>query len=148
MRRFIVVLVLVLSAAVNFSAHAAEAKLKKVLPTFLDRFGQHSVSPSLFERDAYQARLRRNPAERSGLRFDVQVKKLLTGDLKLMIELRGSQAGQNTQTTLENAALHRGGWNRLTLTGDAYQKFGELKAWRATLWDGGKLLSEQKSFLW
>ena len=148
MRRFIVVLVLVLTVAVSLSARAAEAKLKKVLPTFLDRYGQHSVSPSLFERDAYQARLRRNPAERSGLRFDVQVKKIQPGDLKLTIELRGSQAGQNTQATLENPALHRGGWTVLTLTGNAYQKFGELKAWRATLRDGDKLLSEQKSFLW
>jgi hypothetical protein len=29
-----------------------------------------------------------------------------------------------------------------------YRQFGELIAWRATLWDDDKLLSEQKSFLW
>jgi hypothetical protein len=34
------------------------------------------------------------------------------------------------------------------VTGDEYKKLGELVAWRVTLWDGDKLLAEQKSFLW
>ena len=29
-----------------------------------------------------------------------------------------------------------------------YHELGELIAWKATLWDGSKLLAEQKSFLW
>jgi hypothetical protein len=39
-------------------------------------------------------------------------------------------------------------WSQASLTGDAYKKFGELGAWRATLWDGNNLVAEQKSFLW
>jgi hypothetical protein len=39
-------------------------------------------------------------------------------------------------------------WTPLTLQGDEYKKIGEVTAWRVTLWDGERLLSEQKSFLW
>ena len=39
-------------------------------------------------------------------------------------------------------------WNSLTLGSADYRNFGELVAWRATLWRGNQLLSEQKSFLW
>jgi hypothetical protein len=34
------------------------------------------------------------------------------------------------------------------MTGEAFQKFGELSAWRATLWDGETQLAVQESFLW
>jgi len=36
----------------------------------------------------------------------------------------------------------------VALTGDDYKKFGELLAWRVTVWDGTTQLAEQKSFLW
>ena len=36
----------------------------------------------------------------------------------------------------------------VSLSGEEYQKLGELSAWRATLWEGDRLLAEQKSFLW
>ena len=39
-------------------------------------------------------------------------------------------------------------WSVLKLDGDQYKNFGEITAWRATLWAGDELLSEQKSFLW
>jgi hypothetical protein len=32
--------------------------------------------------------------------------------------------------------------------GDAYKQFGEVTAWRVSLWSGDQLLGEQKSFLW
>ena len=44
------------------------------------------------------------------------------------------------------ALLNR--WTAVSLTGEEYKKFGELRAWRATLWEGEKMLGEQKSFLW
>src|SRR5439155_1231097 len=43
----------------------AEAKIYKVLPTFIDKEGRHSLSPSLYERDAYQAQLRKHPEQRA-----------------------------------------------------------------------------------
>ncbi len=39
-------------------------------------------------------------------------------------------------------------WTALSLKGDAYRAFGEVTAWRVSLWSGTQLLGEQKSFLW
>jgi hypothetical protein len=39
-------------------------------------------------------------------------------------------------------------WTSLTLAGPDYKNFGELVAWRASLWSDDRLLGEQKSFLW
>jgi hypothetical protein len=58
--------------------------------------------------------------------------------------------GKPTRSTLEQEAppplLRR--WDSLVLGGADYKNFGELIAWRATLWRDDQLLSEQKSFLW
>ena len=43
----------------------------KVLPLFLDLKGHDALSPSLFDRDAYQAFLRQNTNDISAIRFDV-----------------------------------------------------------------------------
>jgi hypothetical protein len=138
------------------TASGAAARILKVLPHFLDREGRHSLSPSLYDRDAYQARLREHPELRSGMRFDVQW-RARTGrpaTLKLRLELRGSTRGDlPTQTTLETPVrVGRsgvgGGWAQLRLTGEDYRNFGDLTAWRATLWEGETLLAEEKSFLW
>jgi hypothetical protein len=140
----------------TLAASAASARIVKVLPHFLDLEGRHALSPSLYDRDAYQARLREHPELRSGLRLDVQW-RARTGRptaLKLRVELRGSARGDwPTQTALETTVqVGRSGvgsgWAHLSLTGEEYRKFGELTAWRATLWDGETLLAEQKSFLW
>lgn len=137
--------------AVALPAAAAGQKIVKVLPQFLDLQGQHTLSPSLYERDAYQAQLRLHPEQRSGLRFAVQWRSSTVGPFKLRVEMRGNRTGQPTTATVEESVRHRGlfsAWARPALSGDAYRQFGELIAWRATLWEGDKLLSEQKSFLW
>ncbi len=139
-----------------WGAPAASARILKVLPHFLDRNGRHTLSPSLYDRDAYQARLREHPELRSGLRFDVQWRGR-TGrpaTLKLRLELRGSARGElPTQQVLETTVRvgrsgAGSGWVALRLSGEPYEQFGDLTAWRATLWDGDTLLAEQKSFLW
>ena len=53
------------------ASQAAEGKIIKVLPHLLDKKGRHTLSPSLYERDAYQAKLRTHPEDISALRFDV-----------------------------------------------------------------------------
>jgi hypothetical protein len=123
----------------------------KVLPHFLDREGRLALSPSLYERDAYQAHLRAHPQDRSGLRFDVQWRTRDAGLLKLRVDLRGSLSNRVTTATLELPVQRSGPfsrWSHLGLTGGAYAKFGEMTAWRATLWSGDALLAEQRSFLW
>lgn len=133
------------------SASAATAKLVKVLPHFLDQQGRIALNPSLYERDAYQFHLRSHPEERSGLRFDVQWRSRDARRLKLRLELRGNKGRDGTTAVIEDEVKYRGlftSWSRVTLTGEAYKKFGELSAWRATLWDGDTEIAEQKSFLW
>jgi hypothetical protein len=133
---------------------AATGHVFKVLPQYLDLQGRASLSPSLYERDAYQATLRQQPAKCSGMQFHVQwkAKGEAATPLKLRIELRGVvEKGQPKHLLLEQE-VKAGGWfshwTVFTLKGDAYKDLGEVAAWRATLWEGDRLLWEQQSFLW
>ena len=70
----------------------------------------------------------------------------------MRVEVRGVATEKvPAQLTLEKD-LERSGWfgrwTSLTIKGEDYRKLGELTAWRVTLWEGTRLLSEQKSFLW
>lgn len=127
------------------------AQIKKLLPHFLDQEGRHAVSPSLYERDAYQAYLRRHPELRSGIRFDLLFRAPRSSQLAARLELRGSKGNRPTEVTVQlPLADHRGGraWRTAYLRGTDYGNLGELLAWRATLWEGDRLLAEAKSFLW
>jgi hypothetical protein len=153
------------------SAQAATGRVIKVLPQFLDSKGRAALSPSLYDRDAYQAQLRQHPAQRSALRFEVQWKakkqksevrsqkpeagsqkpETALSGLKLRVELHGVAEGNAPRQAVLETEVKPGlfsRWTALTLSGEAYKKFGEVTAWRTTLWDGDQLLGEQKSFLW
>lgn len=137
----------------GIAAGGASGAIKKVLPFYLDIEGRQSLSPSLYERDAYQAQLRANPEQISGLRFDVLWKGPRRTELTVRVELRGSRSNETTRATIEAPLRYTGAgvfsrWSSVTLTGDKYQQFGELVAWRATLWWRDKLLAEERSFLW
>ena len=147
MRFACVMLALLIPASVD----AASAHLKKVLPHFIDRDGLHTLSPSLYERDAYQRELRRKPELRSGLRFDVQWKGSRKTPMVIRVELRGAKDGAETTADIHRQVVRRGWfskWSSVELTGDEYAKLGELVAWRATIWAGDQLMDEQRSFLW
>lgn len=137
------------------SAAAAETtgRVIKVLPQYLDLEGRNSTTPSLYDRDAYQALLRTHPDQRSGLQFCVQWKAHdVSGPLKLRVEARGSVLGDKGKPLTWEIAVTRKGWfsqwTKLEVTGAAYKELGDLVAWRATLWAGDRLLGEQKSYLW
>ena len=143
-------MVLFLSASAP-GAEAATGRIIKVLPHLIDRDGRHTLSPSLYERDAYQAFLRKNPDQCSGLRFDVQwkAKRVAGTRLLLRMEIRGSKEAKPVllkQPAWRNHGYRR--WSSLRMDGDSYQQVGEVIAWRATLWEGDRLVAEQKSFLW
>ena len=146
-------ILLLLAVLPAFANGIEKGRIVKLLPLFLDLKGHDAVSPSLYDRDAYQAYLCRHTNEISAIRFDFlwQVENPAAAKYRLRIELRGIGAtGKPTQSVLEQEAqpplLRR--WNSLTLVGTDYRNFGRLIAWRATLWRGDQLLSEQKSFLW
>jgi len=154
-------LILLLSLGVVAAARAADpitGRIVKVLPFLLDQQGRNATSPSLFDRDAYQAFLRQHDTNVAAIRFDVLWKatKVLATTapdqtLKIAVELRGiATNGVPRLCTLETNVVP-GTWRRWTalpLAGEDYKNFGQVVAWRVRLWNGGQLLSEQKSFLW
>lgn len=133
---------------------AATGRVIKVLPHFLDLEGRRALSPSLYDRDAYQAWLRRHPEKRSGVSFDIQWKTRggLFAPLKLRVELIGTSRGDLPSRRVLETEIKPGGWfshwTSLELAGQDYREFGDVTAWRVTLWEGDQLLSEEKSFLW
>lgn len=147
-------LTLLLLAALAPFANAAGDRVCKVLPQYLDDKGRESLTPSLYDRDAYQAFLRLNPSKRTAVRFMVQWKADVTqtNQFKLRVEMRGVAGDQAPRQTMLELPLpvHHGlsRWDSLVLGGDAYKAFGEVTAWRVTLWEGDQQLDEQKSFLW
>ncbi len=153
MRRLLMSLLLLSSLLTAFAGDAVTGRIVKVLPFFLDLKGHKALSPSLYDRDAYQAYLDRHADKRSAIRFDVLWKASNPGsaELKLRVELRGiGQNGVPRQATLEQTVAPHffRHWDSLTLGGKDYRDFGELVAWRVTLWSGSQMLGEQKSFLW
>jgi hypothetical protein len=147
---------LILSLFVGTAALASDwptGKVLKVLPHLLDAQGRHTRSPSLYDRDAYQAELRKDQTKVSGVRFDIRwrAEAKTKAPAVLRVELRGTARNKlPSEIRLENFFTLTSGsqWSVLKLDGDQYQNFGEVTAWRVTLWAGDELLSEQKSFLW
>lgn len=128
-------------------------KVVKVLPQYFDAQGRTTLAPSLYERDAYQAQLLAKPEERSGMVFNVQWKSRNAGsNLKIFVEARGVVRNSTLQSFVWEKPVTRHGWfsqwEKITVTGAEFKLLETLTAWRVTLWDGNKLLGEQKSFLW
>ena len=129
------------------------ARIIKVLPCHLDAHGRHTLSPSLYERDAYQFYLRRHPKECAGLRFDIQWKGRFANPVgvKMRAELRTSKNALAPPLVLERTLEPRGRfsqWSSLVLDGQGFKDAGEILAWRVTLSEGTHVLAENKSFLW
>jgi hypothetical protein len=155
MRRPSACLSLLVLLALTLPCGAATGRVIKVLPFYLDLQGRHTRSPSLFERDVYQAYLLQNPEKRSGMMYDVhwKIKGRAEAPLRLQVELRGMAEGNlPSQTVLEQTVQSGGGWfghwTGLILSGEKYKQLGTVTAWRVTLWEGTRLLGEQESFLW
>jgi len=149
--RWVVALCLALGILAVGGCKTQSARIAKVLPHYLDHQGRHTPAPSLFERDAHQAYLRANPEEIGGLRFDIHWNSTyytVTG-VRLRLELRGSKDPQTL--VLEEAIEKRPWyqrWTAIELDRETFDQLGEVVAWRATLWEGDRLLAERQSFLW
>ena len=148
--------ILLLTLGLLVTSHAADAitgRVIKVLPFLLDQQGRIALSPSLFDRDEYQAQLRQHTNQVSAIRYDVQWSAKHAGDtkLKLRLELRGLGEGNQPKLKTMEAEVTAGyfsKWTPFTLDGDEYRKFGAVTAWHATLWEGDRMVGEHKSFLW
>jgi len=154
MRRLFFWTFVLCSLAVNPQTFGATGRVIKVLPHFLDLKGRAALTPSLYDRDAYQVVLREHPEKRSGIRFDMQwkTKGPVWSDLKLRVEIRGVAQGDAPKQMIFERDLEAAGWfsrwTSMTLAGQEYKTLGEVTAWRVTLWEGNEQLGEQKSFLW
>ncbi len=141
-------------SAMTLCAGAATGRVIKVLPLFLDLEGRSALSPSLYDRDAYQAVLAQHPEQVSAKKFAIEwkTKGAAAEPLKLQVELRGiTQAGMSEQLVVTATVQPTGWfsrWTDLEMKPEQYKKLGEVTAWRVTLWEGAHLLGEQKSFLW
>ena len=111
MRRILITLLLCVAPAL-FAAETATGQLVKVLPFLLDTQGRITKSPSLFDRDAYQAYLRKHTTEISGIRFDVQCSA--DEKLKVRLELRGVGEGSKPKLKTLEAEVATGSFNNWT----------------------------------
>ena len=134
-------------------ATAPAGKLVKVLPLLLNREGHDALSPSLFDRDAYQHYLLLHTNEISGIRYDVLWKASGTAGNKVRVKVElqavapdGSPRRKTLETIVTPGRFRH--WTELPLRDNDYISLGHIVAWRATLWSGDLLLGEQKSFLW
>ncbi|MEY4692456.1 MAG: hypothetical protein RIT19_2781 [Verrucomicrobiota bacterium] len=128
-----------------------DARLIKVLPHWVDHQGRHALSPSLYERDAYQAELRQHPEQRAGMQYEVlwKASRRVSGPLRLRLELRGAEGGvtETLETEVKRGFLGRR-WSRVVVPPEQYRRLGNVTAWKATLVESGKPLAEARSFLW
>lgn len=127
--------------------------IQKVLPHLLDKKGRHTLSPSLLERDAYQAKLRSESTLQGGLKFDIRLGRIPEGaGLVLHLETHGTAEGsqpsyiQFQRPISDKERFHR--WFNITLSPEEYAKLGKLISWRVTLRQGETVVAEQRSFLW
>src|SRR5262245_52269591 len=109
--------VIVLAFAI--SASAASAKVIKVLPQFLDLKGRSSISPSLYDRDAYQEHLRISHTNRTALQFNVQWKARGHEVLTLRVEAKGMKgkvpSSKVLEQTVKPGAFSK--WTGVTIAG-------------------------------
>jgi hypothetical protein len=143
-------------------AEVGQVEILKVLPHLLDRQGKHTLSPSLLERDAYQAILRADPDLVSGVRFDVnyRVRRVVSGPWVLRMEMRTAKRQGEEPWVIETELDpgpegQRGLWSRkrrhwvaLPIDGEKYLATGEITAWRMTIQEDGREIASHTSFLW
>jgi hypothetical protein len=144
---------LALFVSTGSAADTTTGKVIKVLPQYLDAQGRNTLSPSLYERDAYQAELLHHPDQRGGLIFNVQWKAAAnTGKLKLYVQARGIVKDKTVKTYVWGLPVQKHGWFSqwaiVTANAEEFKALGTLTAWRVTLWDGNHRLGEQHSYLW
>ena len=136
------------------SAAESDAKAIQVFRFLVDAAGRHALSPSLLDRDAYQAHLLEYPEEVGGLRFVIQWKRRGETPANPSIRVEVRHGNGNTMGEFSKSApvkvrkTRRSQWHQITISGKEYARLGKVIAWRVSLWDGETRLAQEESFLW
>ncbi len=136
-----------------FSVQAGSVKIFKVLPHYLDKDGHNTLSPSLFERDRYQALLRLDQTKCLTIRFDVQWRNTLKNfdDLSITVEMRGPKTNSPTISFSEKISSRKSiwsHWTKIRIPEESFRELEGLEAWRVLIKDGDEVLKEERSFMW
>jgi len=150
--RALIVWVLLTLTSVTHSV-AKEASIVKVLPHLLDLRGRASLAPGLFQRDAYQGQLRKDPKQVSGMRFNIQWRAKGVPIKELVLKVWLKTAGRNPNDPLELTVPIRGNrrwgrWSAVPYDGKLFTDNGQVLAWKVELRRGETPLATQTSFLW
>ena len=137
------------------SVAESDAGALRVFRFLVDAAGRHALSPSLLDRDAYQAHLQEHPEEVGGLRFVIQWKRRrgeTPAKPSIRVEVRhgdGNTMGEFSKSApLKVRRTRRSQWHQITISGEEYARLGKGIAWRVSLWDGETRLAQAESFLW
>jgi hypothetical protein len=68
--------------------------------------------------------------------------------IRIVFEYRQSRSGAREKKLEETFPPSRQGKTEFQIIGEAYLKGGDVIAWRATLYEGGKPIAVKKSYLW
>ena len=70
------------------------------------------------------------------------------GRIRIVFEYRQGKSGANAKTLAQTFQHASRGKTEFQVIGDAYQKGGDVIAWRMSLYEGAQLISVKKSYLW
>lgn len=156
MRRFWMFFLVATMLWTGTSVGYAEGRIRvtKALVHYLDLNGKHTLSPSPFERDCYQAILRLNREKCSTMCFDIQWRNTLTDfgdDLTITVEARAggvdSEVVSVTQPIRGKKSIWSH-WTRVKLSEEDFERLQTVSAWRILIRDGNDLVEEFRSFMW
>jgi hypothetical protein len=90
---------IILAAGCSALQPQSGPNIVKVLPHYLDAFGNHTDGPTLLHRDVYQDKLRKNPDLVRAVRYDVNWQG--TGEVTVRLEIRSAEIRQFVQRKIE-----------------------------------------------
>lgn len=72
-----------------------------------------------------------------------------SGPLTLRFEYRQADTAEQVHRIEQRIdQIRKRNQSRIQIIGESYHRRGKVTSWRASLWDGERLIDEEKSFLW
>ena len=68
--------------------------------------------------------------------------------IRIIFDYRQGKSGARVKTLTKNLSHSSSGKTEFQVIGEAYEKGGDVTAWRIRLYEGSQLISEKTSYLW